>query len=125
MQYEDMNEGREQKKDVIEPEVLPPEDGGGRRRGGGVIARIQWPRVISAVLAGLVLDLADLLTRMPLIPHGAVLGALVGWYICRTQRVPVHQRAWWIAATALYCAAPLTEFYPLATLILLYRALRN
>ncbi len=121
-----MNEERKRNRDVIEPEVLPPEEGGRRRRrGGNVIASIQWPRVISAVLAGLILDLADLITRMPLIPHGAVLGALVGWYICRTQEVPARQRVWWLAAAALYCATPLTEFYPLATLILLYRALRK
>ena len=116
----------ERDKEVIEPEILPPEKGEGKgRKTADTVASVRWPRVISAVMAGLILDLADLFTRMPLIPHGAVLGALVGWYICRTQEIPAHQRVWWIAGAALYCAVPLTEFYPLATLLLLYRALRQ
>lgn len=119
-----MSDDRE--KQVIEPEVLPPGAGDETaRETADPVASVRWARVFSAVTAGLILDLADLLTRMPLIPHGAVLGALVGWYICRTQEVPAQQRVWWIAGAALYCAMPLTEFYPLATLVLLYRALRR
>lgn len=119
-----MEEDRD--KEVIEPEILPPEEDEQKsgRRTGNTVASVRWPRFVSALLSGLILDLADLFTRMPLIPHGAVLGALVGWYIVRTQEVPVAQRVWWIAGSALYCAVPLTEFYPLATLTLLYRALR-
>ncbi len=119
-----MSEDRE--KHVIEPEVLPPESGGqAGRETADTVASVRWARVFSALAAGLILDLADLITRVPLIPHGAVLGAVVGWYICRTQEVPTQQRVWWIAGAALYCAMPLTEFYPLATLVLLYRALRR
>ncbi len=113
-------------KEIIEPEVLPPEsDGKPEQEAADTVASVRWARVFGAVVAGLILDLADLITRVPLIPHGAVLGALVGWYICRTQAIPAQQRVWWIAGAALYCAMPLTEFYPLATLVLLYRALRR
>jgi len=116
----------EQEREVIEPEILPPEKGDGPGRNtADTVASVRWPRVISAVMAGLILDLADLITPMPLYPHGALLGAVVGWYICRTQAVPASQRVWWIAAAALYCAVPLTHFFPLATLVLLYRALRK
>ena len=115
-------------KEVIEPEVLPPQDGqqANREKTGGAgssTASIRLARVLPALLSGLILDAADLFTRVPMIPHGAVLGALVGLYICRTQFVPAKQRPWWIASCAVYCAMPLTEFYPLATLFLLYRAL--
>ena len=108
---------------VIEPEVLPPDGKAGRGRGSTPVAVVRWRRLLQALLSGLVLDVADLITRMPLIPHGAVLGTLVGLYVVRTQDVPRRQSIWWIAACALYCAMPLTEFYPLATLFLLYRAL--
>lgn len=116
------------KKDVIEPEVLPP-DNGGQRAGGassaGAVAHVRWIRVARAVMAGLLLDLGDVVTRMPMIPHGAILGALLGWYVVRTQDVPASQRVWWIAACSVYCAMPMTEFYPLATLTLLYWSLRR
>lgn len=116
----------ERDREVVEPEILPPESGGKQgRKTADTVASVRWARIGRAVLAGLILDMADLFTRMPLIPHGAVLGALVGWYICRTQEIPAQQRVWWMAGAALYCAVPLTEFYPLATLILLYRALRQ
>ncbi len=107
---------------VYEPEVLPPS---GKERDRAVrsgVAVVRWRRLLQAGLSGLVLDAADLLTRTPLIPHGAILGLLVGGYVVRTQDVPRVQRIWWVAACALYCAMPLTEFYPLATLFLVYRA---
>lgn len=124
MQYALME--TQEPREVIEPEVLPPQDGGSDRKGrprSGTAASVRWVRVVPALLSGLILDAADLFTRMPLIPHGAILGTLVGIYVCRTQAIPMQQRPWWIAACAVYCAMPLTEFYPLATLFLLYRAL--
>lgn len=121
-----MNESSD--KDIIEPEVLPPEDEGKQRPRASrsdTVASVRWPQLLQSLLSGLILDMADLLTRVPLIPHGAVLGALVGTYLVRTQNVPKPQRVWWIVSCALYCAMPLTEFYPLATLFLLYRALKT
>lgn len=112
----------DQPRRVYEPEVLPPERDGRRQRSRSTVAVVRWRRLLQAALSGLVLDAADLLTRTPLIPHGAILGLLVGGYVVRTQDVPRAQRIWWVAASALYCAMPLTEFYPLATLFLVYRA---
>lgn len=110
------------KQEVYDPEVLPPETEPTASGRTPFAASIRWQRLWAALWAGLILDGADLFTRMPLIPHGAVLGALTGWYIVRTQAVPRAQRIWWIATCAVYCAMPLTEFYPLATLYLIYRA---
>ncbi|GEM_PF-2175597 len=111
------------KHEIYEPEVLPPEAESNTSRRPPVAAVVRWRRLWQALLAGLILDGADLFTRMPMIPQGALLGAVTGWYIVRTQSVPRAQRIWWIAASALYCAMPMTEFYPLATLFLVYRAL--
>ena len=115
--------GKETEREVYDPEVLPPEAEPSTTGRRSVAAVVRWRRLWQALLSGLILDGADLFTRMPLIPHGAVLGALTGWYVVRTQAVPRSQRIWWIATCAVYCAMPLTEFYPLATLYLIYRAL--
>ncbi len=114
------------KKEVVDPEVLPPEQGESDPSAGVPIASVRWARFKQALVAGLLLDMVDLYSFMPLPPvllAGAVAGALMGVYMVRTQDVPVSQRVWWIALAAVYCAAPKTHFYPLATLILSYRAL--
>jgi hypothetical protein len=111
-------------KIVIEPdEVLPPVSGGQSiNQAGPSAASLRFGRLGRAVLSGLLLDLADFISP---VPHQAVYGLLVGWYVARTQQVPAQQRIWWIAASVLYCAVPRTGFYPLATLFLVYRALRD
>ena len=116
----------ENKKDVIEPEVLAPEQGTDSPSGGAPVASVRWTRLKQALVAGLLLDMVDLYSFMPTPPVlliGAAAGALVGAYIVRTQQVPISQRVWWISMAAVYCAAPKTHFYPLATLLLSYRAL--
>ncbi len=113
---------RKDDREVIEPEVLPPgSNGEDQATPTGVAASLRWSRLASALLYGLILDAADLSTLHPL--HGLLVGALIGWYVCRSQGVPVRQWIWWIAATTLYCAIPRTNFFPLATLVLLYRML--
>lgn len=112
-------------KEVIEPEVLAP-DGKPGSASGEPVASVRWQRVKQAVGSGLVLDLVDLYSFMPTPPvllAGAAVGALVGVYMVRTQEVPASQRVWWICLAAVYCAMPKTHFYPLATLIVCYRAL--
>lgn len=111
-------------REVIEPEVLPPQtdpDDVRTRSPKGLRLRTLG----SALLSGLLLDLADFSTRFPAILIGVVVGALVGLYICTTQQVPRKDRVWWVAVSALYCAMPRTEFFPMATLVLVYRAARN
>jgi hypothetical protein len=56
-------------------------------------------------------------------PPGALVGALLGWYIARVERVPLGQQVWWIAISALYVAAPRVHFFPVAALFLVSRAL--
>lgn len=114
-------------KEVIEPEVLPPNEEA-TPNGGEPIASVRWKRFKQALGTGLILDLVDLYSFMPTPPVlllGAIAGALVGAYMVRTQDVPRSQRVWWISLAALYCAMPKTHFYPLATLIVCYRALRR
>lgn len=113
-------------KDVIEPEVIPPGSNGDGPSAGEPVASVRITRLKRAVVSGLILDMVDLYSFMPSPPvilAGAAAGALVGWYLCRTQEVPPAQRVWWISLAAIYCAMPKTHFYPLATLILMYRAL--
>jgi hypothetical protein len=122
MQYHEMQE--DDPKLVVEPdEVLPPlADGQPINQAGPSAASLRFGRLGRAVLSGLLLDLADFASP---VPYLAVYGLLVGWYVARTQKVPAQQRIWWIAASVLYCAVPRTGFYPLATLFLVYRALRD
>jgi len=110
-------------QEIIEPEVLPPTSAGQPLNAPGeTVASIRWKRLGRAAVSGLLLDLADFASPVPQL---GVYGLLVGWYVARTQSVPPPQRVWWIAASVLYCALPRTGFYPLATLFLVYRALRE
>jgi len=109
---------------VIEPEVLPPEPDGAQTRRGR--QGPDWPVLWNALFAGLLIDVVDLATLNPALPHlGLGLGALAGWYICRSLNIPKPARIWWIAGAALYCAAPRTHFFPLATILIVMRAARN
>lgn len=114
------------RKEVIEPEVLGPQQEPLDPAAQEPIASVRWRRVRQALVSGLLLDLVDLYSFMPTPPvllAGAAVGALVGAYMARTQDVPVSQRIWWISLAAVYCALPKTHFYPLAALIGCYRAL--
>jgi hypothetical protein len=113
-------------REVVVPEVLPP--GSDQPAAAEVVASVRWQRLKQALIAGLLLDVVDIYSIIPTPPMAlgrAVVGALVGWYACRTQQVPAHQRVWWISLSALYCAIPRTFLFPLATLVLVYRALRK
>lgn len=118
---------RTDEDEVVEPEVLPPDEEGaeGKHSAAESVASVRWVRLGRALVAGLLLDVTDLYTALPtLFIPAAVIGALLGLYICRTQDVPRQQWVWWMAGCALYCATPRTHFFPLATLYLVYRALR-
>lgn len=108
--------------EVIEPEVLPPEGDADRRR-----ARAEkWQRITGAALAGLLLDLIDFASYGPIgRTYGAVAGAAMGFYIASVFKVPMPHRVWWMAGAALYCAMPRTEFFPLATLFVVVKAVRR
>ncbi len=114
-------------KEVIEPEVLPPKKGTTPNRAEPV-ASVRWQRFKQALVSGLILDLVDLYSMVPVpavLIAGAVVGALIGAYMVRTQDVPASQRIWWISLAAVYCAMPQTHFFPMATLIVCYRALKR
>ncbi len=117
----------EKEKEIVEPEVLPPKDGPNAAGADDVAATLRPQRLKQALVTGLLLDAIDIYSFVPgpaaLVRAGV--GAVLGLYAVRTQDVPRNQRTWWVSLCALYCAAPRTHFFPLATLILVYRALRR
>jgi hypothetical protein len=114
----------EPEREVIEPEVLAPDESAsaGGASAADSVASVRWTRTGRALVAGLLLDAADLASP---IPHLAVYGLFAGFYVVWTQQIPRRQWPAWIAACVLYCAIPRTGFMPLATLYFLYRALRT
>ncbi len=113
-------------KEVIEPEVLPPERSRGSESGQDEDGVPQWQRIVGAFFAGLILDIADFATfgRAAMV-IGLAAGTLAGLYIVSVLRIPMPHRVKWIAMAALYCAIPRTEFFPLAALAVTIRALRH
>jgi len=99
--------------EVVEPEVLPPEEKSrGRRSTGEPWNRAE--RMFGPVVAGLILDFADLATFGPM---GMLIGSVVGYWIASVFRMPAGQRVVMALAAGLYCILPFTHFLPVATLM--------
>lgn len=82
------------------------------------------------LLAGLVLDLADLVTFGPLALYfGLVVGTAVGWWLVGLHGIRQPSSRWlWAGVGGLYCMLPMTEWVPAATLVsaaLVFRARRR
>ena len=99
-----------------------PPAGGPARRSAGPGAAPAAPgatrragRAIGPVLAGAVLDGVDLLTFHPV--AGLVLGALTGYLLGRGLGLDRRRSLGVAGASALYCAAPFTSPFPIATLV--------
>jgi hypothetical protein len=104
----------DQEKEVLEPEVLPPERGpyGTGPRPGSRRRRAQG--AFGPILAGFLLDLVDLGT---LGPSGLILGGLSGYWIASMYDLPFRQRILLALGVGFYAMIPGTNFLPLATLI--------
>lgn len=74
-------------------------------------------RPVPAVLVGLLIDLVDLTLAGPLGVAGAVIAAALVWWLAGHEGVRPGPRIALTAATALYCALPLTELVPLGTAV--------
>lgn len=74
------------------------------------------------IFGGLVLDLFDLMTFVPAmgpvgILLGLIIGFVVGYLICKLYRFRPALRWTFATLAALYCAFPMTEFIPVATIV--------
>ncbi len=69
------------------------------------------------VLAGLLIDLADLVTPMGLGRLGYPIGAAVGWWVGGQMGLSSQRRLWLVALGALYCGLPGTSRLPLGTIV--------
>lgn len=78
----------------------------------------RFKRSFGPVLAGLVIDLVDFATIGPLQPIlGLPVGTLCGWSAFGPLRMPTRQRLSLALACGLYCALPVTNFIPFATIL--------
>ena len=102
---------------VIEVEVERPEPDEGARPNLHTSGEGTFRGSGGAVLAGLVVDLADLITPMGLGKLGFPIGAGVGWWVSGQLGVKGSRRAWLTVLGAVYCGVPGTKFLPLGTLV--------
>jgi hypothetical protein len=110
---------------VIEVEVERPEPDEAARSdlhspGTGAFRGSAGP-----ILAGLVVDLADLITPLGLGKLGFPIGAGVGWWVGGQLGLRGSQRAWLTVLGAIYCGVPGTRFLPLGSMVGLISGVRG
>ena len=89
--------------EVLEPEVLPPDpmSGSGKRSGRRPPARS------TLLLAGLLIDVLDMLTVGPVgIRFGLLVGCSIAFVVLTMLRVPLRQRLTWSLLAGIYCTIP-------------------
>ena len=75
-------------------------------------------RIFGPVVAGMVLDFADLLTFGPFrMMFGVLLGGAVAYYLCHVSGLSWQSKLLGAVAGAVYCVLPLTGFLPRGTLL--------
>jgi len=102
--------------EVIEVEVERPEPGGAQSDGRGAAGGQPFRGPAGPVLAGLVLDFADLVTPAN-VQFGMVLGALAGLWVGSQMGLTARRLAWMTVLGAVYCGLPATTFLPLGVLV--------
>jgi hypothetical protein len=110
---------------VIEVEVERPEPdedplSSSRTLAGGAFGGSAGP-----ILAGLVVDLADLITPFGLGKLGIPIGACVGWWVGGQLGLRGSRRAWLTFLGAVYCLVPGTRFLPLGAIVGLISGVRG
>ncbi len=101
-------------------------DEGDRASGVGPSKVARLNHAFGPVVAGLILDLADLATFGPVgLVAGLPVGGLAGYWM--GQALGLRPRArWWCALLGgIYCTIPFTEFLPLGTLVGAYARYRD
>lgn len=106
--------------DPIEPEVLAPIDDARwnqpAREEPRLLDRVQY--AFGPVVGGMVIDSIDLMTFGPLgFIFGGLIGATTAYYICSVEKMDLGKRILLSTLASFYCAAPRTEFIPVATLL--------
>lgn len=72
---------------------------------------------LGPVFGGVALDLLDLASFGPVgVFGGLAVGGLFAWWLTGVYRVPEGRRPWIALAAGVYCALPMTEALPLATI---------
>lgn len=72
---------------------------------------------LGPVVGGLILDAVDVATFGPLgLTGGFLIGGIFGWWLSGVYRMAEPRRPWVALAAGVYCALPLTEALPLATI---------
>ncbi|MCG8591883.1 MAG: hypothetical protein MJE66_21525 [Proteobacteria bacterium] len=75
-------------------------------------------RALLGLVSGALLDLLDFATFGPVgVAWGAALGGLAGYGLATLQGLTPRVRWAWAVASGLYCAFPLTEWVPLASVV--------
>jgi len=88
---------------------------GGR---GGVGRAAAVGRELGPVVAGLSIDLVDLLTPFPIL--GLLVGTLAGFVLARNAGATPGAARWLALLVGAYCALPITGRFPVATLVGLF-----
>jgi len=74
-------------------------------------------RALGPIAGGLLLDFTDLATFGPMGILGPILGAAVVLWICSLYRFSVKTKILLAFLGGVYCTAPMTEPFPIATLV--------
>jgi hypothetical protein len=75
-------------------------------------------QALGPILGGLILDGADFVTFGALgIYVGVLVGFLVGWWITSFSSIATPYRLVVALLAGVYCAMPITEFMPIATMV--------
>lgn len=94
------------------PSTLELED----RQLGNILQRLK--RALGPVLGGLILDFADFATFGPLgLFAGPIVGIFVGWWMGNFYQLTTRARIGLTLVAGIYCALPITNFLPLATMV--------
>lgn len=117
-----MEETETQEREVLEPEVLPPEHKQRGRGNAGADTMRRAQRAFGPILAGAFLDFIDLATMGT---PGLLIGAAAGYYIATVYELPLRTRLLLAIAAGYYCMLPFTRFLPLATLMGAYVRFRK
>ena len=111
------------KREVIEPEVLPPaaqaqDEGEPRKKKEPDEDWTKWTKSMAPILVGIMIDGIDFMTMGPLgIQMGLIAGPIAAYAIASMYNMPFKYRILFAIGAGLYCTMPFTERLPLGTIL--------